>query len=110
MSTYLYDMAGQAIAFRRSWDDAHVFDLDGRCIGWCPWGDTEVVDLDGNYLASIVLDRLVVRNDCSARHCDDETADPGVVAPTGTPSAPLHFHHRFAYRDLGLSPRRAHAG
>ena len=102
MSIYLYDMAGRAIAFRRSWDDAYVFDLSGRWIGWCPWADTEVVDRDGDPLGSIVGDRLVVRNDCCSRHCDQHAEDPGPVEPTGTPAAPLHFHHRFAYSDLAL--------
>ena len=36
MSDYLYDLDGDVIAFRRSWDDEHVFDTSGRWIGWIP--------------------------------------------------------------------------
>ena len=46
MSVYLFDMEGEAIAFRRTWTDRYVFDLRGRWIGWFPWDDHDAVELD----------------------------------------------------------------
>lgn len=102
MSVYLFDMAGDPIAFRRTWTDTYVFDAAGHWLGWLPWDNNDVVDRDGHYLATIVDDRLVRRNDWCNRPCAAPPADPGVVAPTGSPLAPHYFPNRFAYDDLRL--------
>ena len=106
MTVYLFDLAGHAIAFRRSWDDPYVFDLDGRWIGWQPWQGNDVVAPDGHYLGSVVGDRLVRRNDCGDRCADVTAPDPGCAHPDGPPAPPLVFPNRFAYVDVELR----HAG
>ena len=100
MSIYLFDIDGHPIAFRRTWDDDHVFALDGRFLGYQPWKSCDVVDTTGTYLGSIVGDRLVARNDGHDRRCVDDVPDPGPVRPTGRPAEPLPFVHRFAYQDV----------
>ncbi|MCO7237777.1 MULTISPECIES: 4-fold beta flower protein [unclassified Aeromicrobium] len=100
MSDYLYDLDGDVIAFRRSWDDEHVFDTSGRWIGWIPWDGTDVVDERGHYLASIVGDRLVRRNDCGNRRCAQAVEHPDRAEPSGRPTRPLEFPNRFAYDDV----------
>lgn len=100
MSVFLFDMAGEPIAFRRTWMDPYLFDLDGQWIGWCPWNDNHVVGIDGLYLGSVVDDRLVRRNDWCERPCDRSADNPGYVAPSGTPHAPHPFPNRFAYQDI----------
>lgn len=103
MSVYLFDMGGGAIAFRRTWSDPYLFDLDGHWIGHCAWGDNDVTDPGGHYLGSVVHDRLVRRNDWYERPCRIAAVDPGPVACTGAPSAPLAFPNSFAYEDVRLS-------
>ena len=58
MSVYLYDMAGTTVAFRRTWTDRHLFDLDGHRIGWFPWDDNDAVDLAGHYVSRLVAPDL----------------------------------------------------
>ena len=99
MSVYLFDMEGEAIAFRRTWTDPYVFDLSGRWIGWFPWGDHDAVDRDGHYLGTVVDDRLVRRNDWYERPCSEAPTDPGEAQPTGRPLTPHAFPNRFAYED-----------
>lgn len=101
MSVYLYDLDGDVIAFRRAWDDQHVFDTDGHWIGWMPWEGTDVVDARGHYLGSVVGDRLVRRNDCGRRVCREELAEhPDSAEPSGRPTRPLAFPNRYAYDDV----------
>lgn len=100
MSVYLFDMGGQPVAFRRTWSDPHVFDLEGHRIGCLPWEDNDVVDLDGRYLGTVVDDRLVRRNDSCERQCSRLPDDPGPAEPTGTPLTPHHFPNCFAYQDV----------
>ena len=100
MSLFLYDLDGHVIAFRRSWDDDHVFSADGRWIGWSPWNGTDVVDENGHYLGSVVGDRLVRRNDCFHRACRDDVEHPASAQPTGQPHRPLDFPNRYAYDDV----------
>jgi hypothetical protein len=100
MSTYLYDMGGEPVAFRRTWNDPFVFDLDGCWIGHCAWGDNDVIDRDGRYLGSVVNDRLVRRNDWYERPCRIHADDPGQTVPTGRPGVPMAFPNRFAYEDV----------
>lgn len=102
MSVYLYDMGGKAVAFRRSWTDSHLFDVDGHWIGWFPWDDNDAVDLTGHYLGSVVDDRLVRRNDLCERPCSATPPDPGRAEPTGRPMTPHLFPNRFAYDDVRL--------
>jgi hypothetical protein len=102
MSVYLFDMAGDVIAFRRTWTDPFVFDLDGHWVGWFPWSDNDAVDRDGRYLGTVVDDRLVRRNDWCQRTCATQPDDPGTVVPTGTPQRPHYFPNRFAYDDVGV--------
>lgn len=102
MSVYLYDMAGDTVAFRRTWTDQHLFDLGGRRIGWFPWDDNDAVDLDGHYLGTVIDDRLVRRNDWCGRVCSDAPDDPGRHEPTGEPSAPHLFPNGFAYTDVKI--------
>lgn len=102
MSVYLFDMAGQAIAFRRTWTDPYVFDTHGRWIGWFAWDDNDAVDRSGHYLGTVVDDRLVRRNDWYDRPCDAAPADPGQVVPTGQPATPHWFPNRFAYDDVKI--------
>lgn len=100
MSIYLFDMEGQPVAFRRTWSDPHVFDLDGHRIGCLPWDDNEVADLDGHYLGTVVDDRLVRRNDSCERSCTEVPPGPGRVEPTGEPMVPHYFPNCFAYQDV----------
>ena len=102
MSVYLFDMGGRPVAFRRTWSDPHVFDLDGHRVGCLPWDDNEVVDLDGHYFGTIVDDRLVRRNDWCERRCAALPDDPGPVERTGQPSTPHYFPNRFAYQDVKI--------
>ncbi len=102
MSVYLFDMEGQAVAFRRSWADQYLFDLNGNWIGWCPWDDNDAVDRRGQYLGTVVDDRIVRRNDLCERPCSVTPADPGRVEPTGRPLAPHDFPNRFAYQDVTI--------
>lgn len=103
MSVYLFDMGGGAIAFRRTWSDPYLFDLDGQWIGHCAWGDNDVVDPAGRYLGSVVSDRLVRRNDWDGRPCHTAAVDPGPVERTGRPAEPLAFPNRFAYEDVPIN-------
>ncbi len=100
MSIYLFDMGGEPVAFRRTWSDPCVFDLDGHRIGGLPWDDNDVVGLDGHYLGTVVDDRLVRRNDWCERRCDTLPDGPDHVERTGAPLAPHHFHNCFAYDDV----------
>ena len=100
MSVYLYDLDGDVIAFRRAWDDEHVFDTAGRWIGWMPWEGTDVVDARGHYLGSAVGDRLVRRNDGRNRVCTADVEHPERAEPSGRPTTPLEFPNRFAYDDV----------
>jgi hypothetical protein len=102
MSVYLYDMDGEIVAFRRSWTDQHLFDLDGHRIGWFPWEDNDAVDLDGRYLGTVVDDRLVRRNDWCERPCPPPPDDPGPCQCTGQPLTPHYFPNRFAYQDVRI--------
>ena len=102
MSVYLFDMAGEAIAFRQTWTDPHLFDLGGHWIGWFPWDDHDAVDCDGQYLGTVVDDRLVRRNDWYVRPCSTLDVPPGDTAPTGLPQTPHEFPNRFAYEDVGI--------
>ena len=103
MSVYLFDMGGRPVAFRRTWTDPHVFDLDGHWVGWFPWDDNDAVDQHGDYLGTVVDDRLVRRNDWCGRPCTGTSSDPGPVERTGTPGTPHHFFNRFAYEDVRLA-------
>lgn len=100
MSIYLFDMGGEPVAFRRTWTDPAVFDLDGHRIGCLPWDGNDVVDLDGHYLGTVVDDRLVRRNDWYERPCPALPTDPGPVEPTGQPLTPHYFPNCFAYEDV----------
>ncbi len=100
MSSFLYDLDGHVIAFRRAWDDPHVFDTEGRCIGWRPDDGNDVVDCRGHYLGTVVGDRLVRRNDGGLRPVPDSVPDAGWATPTGRPATPLPFEHRYAYEDI----------
>lgn len=102
MSAYLYDMAGEVIAFRRTWTDPHVFDPAGHWLGWFPWGDNDAVDFDGRYLGTVVDDRLVRRNDWYERPCAGMPTDPGTATPRGRPSPPHQFPNCFAYEDVRI--------
>lgn len=99
MSVYLFDMSGEAIAFRRTWTDRHVFDLRGRWIGWFPWDDHDAVDRDGRYLGTVVDDRLVRRNDWYERPCPAAPVEPVDATPTGRPLTAHAFPNCFAYED-----------
>ena len=103
MSVYLFDMAGEPIAFRRTWTDAYVFDLHGHWIGWFPWDDHDAVDRDGHYLGTVVDDRLVRRNDWYERPCPDsaDRSRDGDVRPV-EPLMPHDFPNCFAYQDVGV--------
>ncbi|MGA8850745.1 MAG: 4-fold beta flower protein [Aeromicrobium sp.] len=103
MSVYLFDMEGGAIAFRRTWSDPYVFDLDGHWIGHCAWDDNDVFDLSGRYLGSVVSDRLVRRNDWDGRPSRTTADDPGPVTRSGTPGTPLSFPNCFAYEDVSIN-------
>lgn len=100
MSLYLFDIAGHPIAFRRTWDDDHLYALDGTFLGHLPWKSCDVADASGEYLGSIVGDRLVRRNDAHDRRRAPAIADPGRAVPTGRPGAPLPFDHPYAYDDV----------
>lgn len=100
MSVYLFDMGGEPVAFRRTWSDPYVFDLDGHWIGWFPWDDNDAVDLAGHYLGTVVDDRLVRRNDWYERPCQGPATEPGRAEPTGRPGTPHHFFNCFAYEDV----------
>lgn len=100
MSIYLFDMGGEPIAFRRTWSDPCVFDLDGHRIGCLPWDGHDVVDLQGHYLGSIVDDRLVRRNDWYEQPCPALPEEPERVEPTGQPRTPHYFPNCFAYEDV----------
>jgi hypothetical protein len=102
MSVYLFDMEGHTVAFRRTWTDPHVFDLDGHRIGWFPWDDHDAVDLDGHYLGTVVGDRLVRRNDWYDRPCPPAPPEPGRVTASGTPLTPHYFPNCFAYEDVRI--------
>ncbi len=102
MNSYLYDLAGHVIAFRRDPDDPHVFDLDGHWLGWQAWDDRDVAGPDGGYLGTIVCDRLVRRNDWWERPAPDLVPPPRAPRPTGTPLPPAAFPYRFAYEDVAL--------
>ncbi|MFI5429873.1 4-fold beta flower protein [Aeromicrobium sp. UC242_57] len=102
MSVYLFDMSGQPVAFRRTWTDTHIFDLDGHWVGWFPWDDNDAVDPNGAYLGTVVDDRLVRRNDWQARPCVMTPTSPGTVSPTGQPTTPHYFPNCFAYQDVRI--------
>lgn len=102
MTAYLYDKHGDVIAFRRSWDDRHVYDIDGHWAGWLPWEGCDVVDASGAYLGTVVADRLVRRNDGATRRCDATVEHPERAQPTGRPTGPLGLDHLFAYEDVRL--------
>ncbi|MGJ9411856.1 hypothetical protein ACHAAC_04020 [Aeromicrobium sp. CF4.19] len=102
MSIYLFDIDGNPIAFRRTWDDRYVFAVDGQCLGVQPWKGCDVVDVEGRYLGSVIGDRLVRRNDGHRPECDVAIPDPGLVVPTGTPGRPLDFPYAHAYQDVEL--------
>ncbi|MET0953028.1 MAG: hypothetical protein ABWX57_07060 [Aeromicrobium sp.] len=102
MSVYLFDMEGHTVAFRRTWTDPYVFDLDGHWIGWFPWDDNDAADLEGHYLGTVVDDRFVRRNDWYDRPCPPVPASPGRVSPTGAPQPAHQFWNRFAYEDVRL--------
>jgi len=102
MSVYLFDMEGEAVAFRRTWTDRFVFDLHGNWIGWFPWDNHDAVDREGHYLGTVVDDRFVRRNDWYERPCSEPPADPGQAQPTGRPLTPHMFPNRFAYEDALL--------
>lgn len=104
MSAYLYDMGGEPIAFRRTWNDPYLFDLDGDWIGHFAWGDNDVADTGGRYLGSVVNDRLVRRNDWYERPCRFVAPAPEPAACTGQPTSPLAFPNRFAYEDVQIDP------
>ena len=38
MATFLFDQAGNWIAFRRTFDDKYLWNKSGQWIGWFPWG------------------------------------------------------------------------
>ena len=100
MSVYLYDLQGRVIAFRRTWDDPHLFDLGGDWVGWQSLDGTDVVGEDGHYVGSVVGDRLVRRNDCVDRVVEVPAEHPVHAEPDGRPTAPLPFPSRFAYDDV----------
>lgn len=100
MSAYLFDMAGETIAFRRTWTDPYLFDTGGRWFGWFPWGDNDAVDHNGHYLGTVVDDRLVRRNDWYERPCTSAPEDPGTAILVGHCPAPHTFPNCFAYQDL----------
>jgi len=102
MSVYLFDLAGEPIAFRRSWSDPHVFALDGHWIGWFPWNDNHAISPGGDYLGTVVDDRLVRRNDWCVLPCSQTTSDPGVATADGSPPVAHPFPNRFAYTDIQL--------
>ncbi|MCW2830146.1 MAG: hypothetical protein JWP31_838 [Aeromicrobium sp.] len=102
MSVYLFDMDGEPVAFRRTWTDPHLFDLDGAWIGWFPWDDNDAVDGHGHYLGSVVDDRLVSRNDWFDRPCSSAPEHPDLVERQGEPAVPHHFPNRFAYDHVRL--------
>jgi hypothetical protein len=102
MSVYLFDMAGEAIAFRQTWTDPYLYDLRGHLIGWFPWDDHDAVDREGHYLGTVVDDRLVRRNDWYERPCGALRTPPADATPTGVPQTPHPFPNRFAYEDVRI--------
>jgi hypothetical protein len=62
MTVYLYDTAGQWIAFRSETNGRYLFDPSGNWIGWFPrLDDDDAVSPDGEYLGTVIGDRLLRR-------------------------------------------------
>jgi hypothetical protein len=82
MTAYLYDSAGQWIAFRTDTGGRYLFDTTGAWIGWFPWDDeNDAVTPDGEYLGTVVQNRLLWRTAPTYR---------GTPGYPGAPAFPGH--------------------
>jgi hypothetical protein len=86
MSTFLFNIAGHGIAFRRRDDDKFIFDKTGKWIGWFPWGDADAVDKNGKYLGTVVGNRLLHRSRQPFRAYPGYPGYPGYAGYPGFPA------------------------
>ncbi len=80
---YLFDSAGEWIAFRKG---KHLFARMGEWLGWFPWNDEEAVDPSGEYLGTIYLgDRLYRFSNHEYRGYPGRLENPGYPGYPGAP-------------------------
>lgn len=86
MTAYLFDTAGQWIAYRSDENSRYLFDPSGEWIGWLPWSDdNDAVTPFGEYLGTVVDNRLL-RRTAPAYHARPDY--PGAPAFPGLASYP----------------------
>ncbi|KQV07920.1 hypothetical protein [Leifsonia sp. Root112D2] len=103
MTTFLYDMAGNWIAFRTAYDGKYLFDTTGEWIGWFPWDDNDAVDRDGNYLGTVIDNRLLQRLDHGYRTNPGYPGAPAFPGHVGFPGSTGYYGGLPGYADVPLN-------
>lgn len=103
VTTFLYDMAGNWIAFRTAYDGKYLFDTTGEWIGWFPWDDNDAVDRDGNYLGTVIDNRLLQRLDHGYRTNPGYPGAPAFPGHIGFPGSTGYYGGLPGYADVPLS-------
>ncbi|MCX7522351.1 hypothetical protein OSC27_08680 [Microbacterium sp. STN6] len=102
MITHLYDLAGNWIAFRTTFDGKYLFDTNGEWLGWFPWGDEDAVDRDGEYLGTVVENRLLRYREPHYRVNPGYPGAPIYPGHVGYPGSVGYFGSAFDYVDVPI--------
>lgn len=100
MTTFLFDQAGNSIAFRRMPDDKFLWNKNGHWIGWFPWGDSDAVDKTGKYLGTVVQNRLLRKTAPVYRGYPGYPGYPGYAGYPGYPGFAGFFGYRAGFSDV----------
>lgn len=91
MTTFLYDLSGNWIAFRTAYDGKYLFDTTGVWIGWFPWGDDDAVDRNGAYLGTVLENRLLRRREPAFHAVPEYPGEPEFPGSVGYPGAAAYY-------------------
>ncbi|MEJ3404169.1 hypothetical protein WDJ51_05455 [Rathayibacter sp. YIM 133350] len=105
MTSYLFDLSGDWIAFRHSAEGKYLFSPDGDWIGWFPWDDAEALTPDGDYLGTVVGDRLVQEIGHLRRGVPAYPGEPSFPGRPAFPGGASYLGSLGGYEDVWLAQR-----
>ncbi|BDZ48633.1 hypothetical protein GCM10025867_08740 [Frondihabitans sucicola] len=100
MSTFLFNLHGHHVAFRRTQEDKFLFDKHGHWLGWFPWGDNDAVDKTGKYLGTVVGNRLLRRTFQPYRGYPGYPGYPGYAGYPGYPGFAGYAGYQAGFTDV----------
>lgn len=100
---FLYNSAGNFVAFRRTFNDRFLFDKSGNWIGWFPWTDNQAVDKQGIYLGTVYENRFLCQVNPTYRGYPGYPGYPGYAGYPGYPGFAGYFGYVPMFRDVEMS-------